>query len=59
MCIKHHQCEQVKFHIIDAKSGIEITHYYLMKSWNAIKMGFVWDINPINYIRVLKTKHII
>jgi hypothetical protein len=24
MCIKHHQCEQVKFFIIDAKGGIEI-----------------------------------
>jgi hypothetical protein len=25
MCIKNHQCEQVKFHIIGAKGGI---HWY-------------------------------
>jgi hypothetical protein len=32
------------------KVALKLSHYYLMKSWNAIEMRFVWDINPIKHI---------
>ncbi len=40
MCIKHQQCEQVKFHIIDAKGEIEIApllpNEIIECNWNGV-----------------------
>ncbi len=64
MCIKTHQREQMKFHIIGAKCGIHwncpivATQDHKLQLHKCLDPNCEWNMNPIYFIRILEIKNI-
>jgi len=65
MCIKHHQCEQMEFHIIGSKCDIHGNNPILATQYHGLQLHRhlypygEGDLNASSCIHILEIKHML